>query len=379
MGVSLTLIHGYESKPYSGPLRPFINWGEGLLKMSPSSDVSLILYKSDPKIIESLPPKLSERTMLINNAKKLLRIIRDLKPEIIISDDDFHRLKLLERLKEFVSSKTIIYVQFLYGIHTISDIFHYDLVPLKKRVLYKASRITPYKIVVSRYVKMLKKQNVFIANSNTSKNFFYWLYNIRVSDIIYPSINTNVFKPYKRNADFSEVLVYLGSSGGDLDLDFVHRIIKTVIKRGFKVNLLGNERTAKIIVKNFDKKEVEYHSDLSDVELAKLYSRASVTVCPQTWELFGYTAVESMACGTPVLAFNYFGHSETIIDGKTGFLANTEDSFIKKLELTLNGYVEFDHRYIREYATERFSTERSTKKLMELIKMVYNHEVKKRS
>ena len=55
-------------------------------------------------------------------------------------------------------------------------------------------------------------------------------------------------------------------------------------------------------------------------ELPKLYSAADVTVIPSYHESFGLVAVESLACGTPVVATRAGGLTTVIRDGETGFL-----------------------------------------------------------
>ena len=45
-------------------------------------------------------------------------------------------------------------------------------------------------------------------------------------------------------------------------------------------------------------------------------------------EDFGIAPVEAQSCGTPVIAYNLGGLSETVIDGKTGILFNFQ-SFLK--------------------------------------------------
>jgi glycosyltransferase involved in cell wall biosynthesis len=58
-----------------------------------------------------------------------------------------------------------------------------------------------------------------------------------------------------------------------------------------------------------------------DVSLRVLYSAADVMVVPSLQEAFGQTASESMACGTPVVAFGATGLLDIVEHQKTGYLA----------------------------------------------------------
>lgn len=62
-----------------------------------------------------------------------------------------------------------------------------------------------------------------------------------------------------------------------------------------------------------------------DVSLAVLYSAADVTVTPSKQEAFGMTASESMACGTPVVAFDVSGPLDVIDHQVNGYLAKQFD------------------------------------------------------
>jgi D-inositol-3-phosphate glycosyltransferase len=55
-------------------------------------------------------------------------------------------------------------------------------------------------------------------------------------------------------------------------------------------------------------------------EMPLFYNAADVTVVPSYHESFGLAAVESLACGTPVVATRAGGLTTTVQDGKTGFL-----------------------------------------------------------
>ena len=72
--------------------------------------------------------------------------------------------------------------------------------------------------------------------------------------------------------------------------------------------------------------EVRLHREVPDTELAVLYSRADVTVCASRLEPFGLTPLESMACGTPVVAVAQGGFRETVVDGVNGFLVDRDSA-----------------------------------------------------
>ncbi|MCX8009509.1 MAG: glycosyltransferase, partial [Patescibacteria group bacterium] len=58
------------------------------------------------------------------------------------------------------------------------------------------------------------------------------------------------------------------------------------------------------------------------------YSSADVTVVPSYYEPFGLVPLESMACGTLVIASKVGGMKWTIKDGKTGFLVPPKDPLV---------------------------------------------------
>jgi alpha-1,3-rhamnosyl/mannosyltransferase len=68
---------------------------------------------------------------------------------------------------------------------------------------------------------------------------------------------------------------------------------------------------------------VVWLEDVEDAELARLYAGARVTVIPSLWEGFGLTALEAMACGSPVAASNRGGLPEAV--GEAGVLFDPDN------------------------------------------------------
>jgi glycosyltransferase involved in cell wall biosynthesis len=60
---------------------------------------------------------------------------------------------------------------------------------------------------------------------------------------------------------------------------------------------------------------------LPESHLVDLYGSCDVMVVPSRYESFGQTAVEALACGTPVVAFDATGPRDIVTHRKTGYLA----------------------------------------------------------
>lgn len=65
---------------------------------------------------------------------------------------------------------------------------------------------------------------------------------------------------------------------------------------------------------------IRHDAVFDDSLLAAVYSAADVTAMPSLQESFSLVTAESMACGTPVIAFDNSGPAEIIVHGETGYL-----------------------------------------------------------
>jgi len=82
---------------------------------------------------------------------------------------------------------------------------------------------------------------------------------------------------------------------------------------------------------------VEFLGPKSQAELPDLYRAADVCAVPSRYESFGMAALESLACGTPVVASRTGGLQSTVRDGRNGYLApiGEEHVFAERLASVL--------------------------------------------
>ena len=119
----------------------------------------------------------------------------------------------------------------------------------------------------------------------------------------------------------------------------VDRAIKIAMKAGLKLKIAAKVDNADkeyydtlikpLIVGNPD---VEFIGEINDAQKPDFLSGAHALIFPINWpEPFGLVMIESMACGTPVIAFNCGSVPEVIDPGVTGFIVNDIDAAVAAL------------------------------------------------
>ena len=82
---------------------------------------------------------------------------------------------------------------------------------------------------------------------------------------------------------------------------------------------------------------VEFVGRVPQEKLALYYSAADACIVPSFYESFGLAALESMACGTPVVASRVGGLSTIVQHGRTGYLKSWRcpEAFAQSLEMIM--------------------------------------------
>lgn len=109
---------------------------------------------------------------------------------------------------------------------------------------------------------------------------------------------------------------------------------------------------------HIDGTQVVYHGEVDHSALAELYGGALATLYPISWhEPFGLVMAESMACGTPVIAYNAGSVPEIVDDGVTGFVVE-QSLGIQGLVDAVGRVGELDRAACRKHAETRFHKDR---------------------
>lgn len=101
-------------------------------------------------------------------------------------------------------------------------------------------------------------------------------------------------------------------------------------------------------------KQITFIGEYSQKEKSDFFGNAKALLYPIEWhEPFGLNMIESMACGTPVIAFKMGSVPEVVKDGKTGFVVrNIKEAIeaVKKID-------QIKRENCRKWVEEQFSAE----------------------
>jgi glycosyltransferase involved in cell wall biosynthesis len=155
-----------------------------------------------------------------------------------------------------------------------------------------------------------------------------------------------------------DYLLFLGRMSPDKG---AHRAIAVAMELGLPLKMAG---------KNREKKEQQYFSEFVEPHLGhgiewlgevshgtkvELLQDARATLFPIEWEEpFGLVMVESMACGTPVIATRHGAVPEVIDHGRSGLIVD----HYRQMPQALDEADELDPLECRRYVEELFAPER---------------------
>lgn len=137
---------------------------------------------------------------------------------------------------------------------------------------------------------------------------------------------------FPENISKKNQVVIVGNNEPQKDLPLAVDSVSIIDKKNRPTLVIASPRNSDMrdIVKQAKRKNVklELLIGLDQSKLRKIYNQSKLTLALAHLEPFGLSVVESLACGTPVIAVNEGGFKETVIDKKTGILVERDPQII---------------------------------------------------
>lgn len=236
---------------------------------------------------------------------------------------------------------------------------------IKKKIKYSNK---PYLSSFKRFYNYfsMNLSDIIIAQSNEMKNEIKeYLINKKKIKVI----NNPLSKNFQTNLNFKkeeQYLLFVGSLTPKKNplmlLEIYNRFNKKNNIKNIKLKIIGNgselEMIQNYIFQNNLVKNIEIIEAISQIELQKYYSNASCLIICSKYEGCPNVAIESLFCGTPILASKSIGGiKELIMDGINGIIIDeyTINAYIKGLNKLLN--YDFNNTKIKD-TSKRFRVDK---------------------
>jgi glycosyltransferase involved in cell wall biosynthesis len=231
----------------------------------------------------------------------------------------------------------------------------YEILPFTKwtkkpviiQINYPHGSIYPY---MKDYLKKFKNVH-YMPMSHFIKSV---MPHLPYSEPIYPVFDFKDFPFSKKSGDS---LLFIGricpEKGPHLAIEAVQKSKRKLIIAG-GVGTNHHEYFNRKIKPFVDGKKIVYVGEVDFKTKIKLYQKSLATLFPIQWdEPFGIVLVESMACGTPVIAFDRAAVREIVKNGKNGFVVPDGDT--NKIAAKIKDISKLNRLRVRQWAEKKFS------------------------
>jgi len=175
---------------------------------------------------------------------------------------------------------------------------------------------------------------------------------------------------YSFTAKPSDYLLFLGRICRDKRPDRAIEIAKRTGMKliiAAKVDPVDRKYFESEIKPLLDPSFVDYIGEVNDSQKNELLGNAKALLFPIDWpEPFGLVMIESMACGTPIVAFDCGSVEEIIIDGVNGFKVKTMEEAIRAVE----NIEMIDRQGVRDCFDLRYTSKRMAEAYVELYSQI---------
>jgi len=228
--------------------------------------------------------------------------------------------------------------------------------------------------------RMYKNADKLIAISEDTMKTLISNYEVEPSkiDLIYSGVNINKFRKIDNIKKIKHSLLFVGRLDKRKGINFLLETILLVKKEipNIKLFIIGcgkmRKKLERFVRDNDIESNVKFLGFIPDSYLLRWYNRCQITIVPSLFEGLGLTVIESLACGTPVIATNVDGIRSIIKHNENGILVE----YNNKKELATYVVKLLNNHHLREELSaqglktvkEIFNWDKITKQIIELYK-----------
>lgn len=288
--------------------------------------------------------------LLKKTHKQIAQDIDEKKYDVVLVHPD--RFTQAPYLLRFLKTRSAYYCQ-----EPLRIVYEYGMrfqnSPTKLHTFYEMGRRTLRKKID---VENVRAATATIASCYHIRERMIEAYDV-LPFVVYAGIDIHTFHPVRLKKE--QKVFFVGSKDESTD---------GYILAKKAIDLIPVSSRPELVVISWRKENGER---LHDEELVRMYAQSCVTLCVSTFETFGLVPLESMACGTSVIATRISGHRETVKE-ESGFLVEPDPVEIKaKIEFFLDKTNAQNYgNKARVYVEKEWSWEKKIQDLEKTLKKV---------
>ena len=194
------------------------------------------------------------------------------------------------------------------------------------------SKRLPEKVLFRKKKLWIDKENLTIVATNkwmkcnVSKSLVFKNTDCKV---IHTGTDLDVFKPIEKSKPEKKIVLIgaqnpkIRSKGFIQLIEMLKKYIERFDESDFELHVFGTPIDLNLY--NIDISFKNWGKITDKNKLAKIYSQANIFLIPSIADNLPNTALEALACGTPVLGFSIGGLLDVVEHGNNGFLAREND------------------------------------------------------
>lgn len=213
--------------------------------------------------------------------------------------------------------------------------------------------------------RMAAPHTIFTFLTHSHRKSFPWIKNGKV---IYFGVNINDFPFSEKKNDYLAFVGSIVDKKGILEAIEIANKTKMKLKIAAKIKKEDTEFfETEVEIKIKKSSNIEYLGELNNEDRNSLLKGAKALLFPIKWEEpFGMVMIESMAVGTPVVAFNRGSVPEVVEDGKTGFIVENVPQAVRAIH-KLDKIIP---KNCRKLVSEKFDIDQTAKGFKDLYQSV---------